>query len=398
MGRHLLVGLICSLVILVMAASAGQAAPAYSRVSMTVENGDVRDVLSSLAAVGRVNIVVDESVKGKISLSLNNVGLLDALDMVVKTRGFAYQVMPDGTIVVAEAKTLLAGYGMVTVFPLKYAVATEVKKAVAGVVPDDRLKVIESTNTLVHFGSPSEAATLYNAVNSLDVPGRQVTIEAQVVQIKKTVGDSFGIDWSWAPGPQQSAATGTENYENLGAIRFGRAPDGKPYEFRYSAKINALVSHGDAKVLAKPRVSTISGKEAKILVGDKIPVQSQTTTNGTTSTTITYVDTGIRLVYTPIVSPEGQIQAHLLAEVSEPSAALGGTNYQISTRTAETDVIMKDGETLVIGGLINSKTTHDRNQVPILSQVPILGALFKSSTTTKEDTEIVVFLTATIMK
>lgn len=371
-------------------------APANPRISMNIQNAEVKDVLTSLAATGGVNMIVDETVKGKISLSLYNTPLDEAIDMVVKARGLNYQKMADGTIVVAEAKTLLAGFGAVTVLPLKYAIAAEAKKALAGVVADERLKVDESSNSLVHFGPPSEAALVRAAVEGLDIPYKQVTLEAQVLEVKKTASKDFGVEWSWAQGPMQSGATGDENYENRGAIRFGRAPDGKPYEFRFQAKINALVAKGDAKVLAKPRISTITGKEAKILIGDKIPVQKEVIVDGKSQVSIDYVDTGIRLVYTPIVSPDGMVRAHLLTEVSEPLPALGGTNYQIRTRTAETDLRMADGETLVIGGLINSQNTRSRGKVPVLGDIPILGAFFKNSSNSNEETEIVVVLTARI--
>ncbi|MDR3588881.1 MAG: secretin N-terminal domain-containing protein [Negativicutes bacterium] len=367
-------------------------------VSMTVQNAEVRDILTSLAVLGGVNMVVDESVKGKISVSFTDTPFDQAVEMIVRTRGLSYQKMADGTIIVAEAKTMLAGFGSPEVIPLKYALATDLKKALSGVVAEERLRVDEASNALVYFGSPFEVAQLRAAVTSLDIPCKQVSIEAQVVEINKTASKNIGFNWTFAPAPLQSGATGDDKFENKGAIRFGKAPDGQPYQFRYQAQLNALVEHGDAKVLAKPRVSTISGKEAKILIGDKIPVQSQTTTNGTTSTTVTYVDTGIRLVYTPVVSPDGVVRAHLLTEVSQPLPALGNTNYEIQTRTAETDFRMVDGETIAIGGLISKKSNSTRDKVPFLGDLPLVGGIFKNINSSDQDSEIMVFLTVKVLK
>jgi len=190
----------------------------------------------------------------------------------------------------------------------------------------------------------------------------------------------------------------TTDFENYGAITFGKAVDGSPYQLRFKAQLNALISNGNGKVLAKPKISTLSGKEGRILIGDKIPVESQSSSNGTTSTSVTYVDTGIKLVYTPVIGPDGLVRAHILAEVSTPSAALGNTNYKISTRTAETDMVMKDGEPVVIGGLINTVVTHTRNKVPILGDIPLLGFLFRDSSDSSTETEVVIILTATINK
>jgi type IV pilus assembly protein PilQ len=367
-------------------------------VTLNVQDTEVRDILAAIAAVDGVNIILDETVKGKISLSISNMPLDEALNLVVKTRGFTYQRMPDGTIVVAEGKTLLAGFGSVTVFPVKYAVAADLKKVLAGTVAEERLKVDDASNSLVFFGPPAEAEQVSATLANLDIPCKQVTIEAQVLEISKSDSKNLGFNWSFAPGPVQSGSTATTDLTNYGAISFGRAPDGNPYQFRFQAQLNALVAKGNAKVLAKPKISTISGKEAKILIGDKVPVQSQTISNGTTSTTVTYIDTGIKLIYTPVIGPDGMVRAHILAEVSTPSAALGGTNYKVATRTAETDMVMTDGQPIAIGGLISSTMSHAGTKVPILGDLPLIGSLFKNTDHRNEETEIVVILTAKINK
>ncbi|MBP2653907.1 MAG: pilQ [Firmicutes bacterium] len=389
---------IISLVVMALLFVNGVCLASDSPVTLNVENAEVRDILAAIAAVDGVNIIVDETVKGKISLNITDMPLDEALNLVVKTRGYTCQRMPNGAIVVADPKTLLTGFGSVTVFPLKYSVAADVKKMLTGAIGDERLKADDATNTLVFFGSPAEAAAVRTAIENLDVPAKQVTIEAQVIEINKSDSKNLGFEWSFAPGPVQSGSTSTTDLSNYGAISFGRAPDGNPYQFRFQSQINALVSKGNAKVLAKPKISTISGKEAKILIGDKVPVQSQTTSSGVTSTTVSYVDTGIKLVYTPVVSPDGRVRAHLLAEVSTPSAALGGTNYKISTRTAETDLVMVDGETMAIGGLMSSTVSHTRTKVPVLGDLPFVGTFFKNSNSSNEETEIVVILTAKVNK
>ncbi|MBP2653920.1 MAG: pilQ [Firmicutes bacterium] len=390
----------CGIIGLVMmtVCYSGVTQAAEQLVTLNVSNAEVRDILAAIAAVNGVNIIVDETVKGKMSLNISDMPLDEALNLVVKTRGYTYQRMPDGAIVVAEAKTLLTGFGSVEVFSLKYAVAADLKKMLAGVVAEERLKADDATNTLVFFGPPTEAEKVREVIDRLDIPQKQVTIEAQVLEINKSASKSLGFEWSFAPGPVQSGSTSTTDLTNYGAISFGRAPDGNPYQFRYQAQLNALVSKGNAKVLAKPKISTISGKEAKILIGDKVPVQATTTSGGVSSTSVTYVDTGIKLVYTPVISSDGMVRAHLLAEVSTPSAALGGTNYKIATRTAETDLVMADGETMAIGGLMSSTVSHTGKKVPILGDLPLIGSVFKNVDDSTEETEIVVILTAKISK
>lgn len=396
-----------------------QVQAAAPMVNMTVTNAEVRDVLTALASVGQVSIVADDSVTGKVTIQLQNIPFETALELVTKTKGLTYQRIGE-VIVVAAADKMSKSFGTIQIIKLNYANAEEVRKSLSVVVPDDRLKVDTATNSLVFMGSPGETEQIRTSLKELDIPFQQVSLEAQVVAMNKNASKDLGVDWSWSETPTypeyepadttttvnsdgsttvttSSHATYTRT-EHSGTIRFGRSPLGIPYEFYYKAKISALISNGNAQILAKPKITAINGKEAKILIGDRIPVLSEKTENGKTTSTIEYIDAGIKLNFTPQINADGQITAKVHTEVSTPTLVPEMKAYRITTREAETEVRMKDGETMVIGGLIGGEESGGKNKVPFLGDLPILGKLFQSTHTSKSETEVVIFLTAQIVK
>lgn len=398
-------------------------------VTMNVTDGQARDVLTALAGIAQVSIIVDDGggaagdsgkggrdSAGRITMTLTDVPFDQALDMVTRAAGLAYQRAGD-VIIVAPPERLSQGFGAVRVFKLQFASAAELAKTAALAVPEAHLKADGATNSLVASGTAQQLAAVQDLVAKLDQAYPQVMLEAQVTAVNKSAMKNLGIEWNWAGVPanvQHDVTTNTSDIntgagtqygtaqterELPGVIQFGRTPEGYPYEFNFQAKINALLARGDAKLLARPRITTIDGREAKILIGERVPVQTETTdSTGHTSTTTEYVDAGIKLTFTPRVNGDGQITARVRTEVSDAALVPDIKAYKINTREAETDVRLKDGETMVIGGLIRSDETGTVTKVPFLGDLPLLGGLFRSSTKTNNETEVVIFLTPHIVK
>lgn len=419
------------------------------QVNMNVNNGEVRDVLTALAEVGKVNMVLDDSVQGTITIQLNNIPYDTALALICKTKGLTYQLV-DNVIVVGRANQIGRGFGSLHIFKLKFINPDSVKDTVLSIlfgekkgqkeVKDegssvalskvnlqkgttaavsstsgemfsekstqlDRLTIDYETNSLVLFGTEEEATKIQKLLDELDVPYQQVSLEAEVVAISKDKTKDLGIEWSWEATPQYAKRTKDNDGDitvtrpnNKGVIQFGRNSEGYPYEFYYQATINALISNGNAKVLAKPKVIAINGKKAQILIGDRIPVLIDKVLNGEKTTTIEYVDAGIKLIYVPRINTEGLITVDVRTEVSSPTLVSEMKAYKITTREAETTVRLKDGETVVIGGLIGATDSETRKSVPFLSDLPIVGNLFKNFNKSKTETEVVIFLTPRIVK
>ena len=146
-------------------------------------------------------------------------------------------------------------------------------------------------------------------------------------------------------------------------------------------------------MLATPSLVTIPGKEASIFIGSHIPVVTEKHNNGESTYSTEYVDAGIKLTYTPVVSRDGYITSSVHTEVSTPTLISELKNYRINSRTADTNVRMRNGETLVIGGLISEEEQKQLQQIPFLSKIPLLGTLFKNHYHRKSKTEVIMLLT-----
>ena len=410
-------------------------------VTMTVVDADVRDVLTGLASIGRVNVVVDDSVTGRISVDFKGIPFDNALELVTKAKGLS-MYRNGGIIVFASQEKMEKGFGQVKVFTLKYARADHVKNIIVGGGKSDSEFAVEnpgaastsdagtlkataggatassantagikglvintdaSTNSIIAFGTPEQLEKVQLLLKEVDVPYQQILLEAQVINLSKKGSESLGIDWTWSQFPisnTTSSSTTTTSFP-IAVIKGG---DGLSYNFGFTAQLNALINNGEGKILARPNVMTFNGNKATIFIGDQLPIVTPSTTAGTTTNTTSYKNAGITLSYVPRINEDENITASVFVEVSTPTLVSLGTGttsvqaWQITTRSAQTNVRMKDGATLVIGGLISSTDIRNLNKVPILGDLPILGKFFQSITKSKNETEVVIFLKAKIVK
>ena len=246
---------------------------------------------------------------------------------------------------------------------------------------------------------------------------------AKIVAVQKDASKDLGVEWRWSALPQYPESRVVYEYEyaddettrrrrtsrreferefegsdNIpGIIRFGKGPEGYPYEFYYETKINALITDGKAKILSQPNITTLNGKEAVINIGGSVPVPTLSTTNSTVTTSIQYKDAGIILKYTPRAGDDGYITADVHTEVSSPLYVESLKAYRFQERSADTTVRLRNNETMVIGGLIGEEESKSFSKVPFLGDLPILGAFFRNNRKSKSESELVIFLTAKIL-
>jgi len=358
---------------------------ANAPISLTVQNGNVRDVLNAIAAISGYSIVVGEKVTGNITVDLHNVDFDTAMDVIARANELSYTRYGDNTVLVTTNDNA-EETGPLQVFKLQYANAEELSEQLDDMLEDGEIAYDAVTNSLLVTGSSNDINRIRDAVRALDVCTKQVTVEAKVIAISRNDDEDLGLNWSWTEDPvAQSGVT----YSGGGKFSFTHA-----FGTSISATMNALFSQGRGKILASPNMLTIPGKEASILIGDSIPVVTTTTINGETSTTTQYIDAGIRLVYTPILSDGGIITSEVRTEVNTVSTNyMVNGNYSIQNRTAEATVRMRDGETLVLGGLLDEEESKSLSEVPLLSKIPILGELFKFRSKTKQKVEVIILLT-----
>ena len=363
---------------------------AAANISLTINNGELKDVLHALAQVSSKNILVDDSVQGRLSLDLQNIPWEKALELIARAKGLAYREEENLIMVTAAAK-LSSTWQDIGLYRLSYCSAQDLQPTLRELYPKQRLVADIENNLLLFQGTPQEQRQMQKLLTQLDIPTRQVTLEAKLLAINTEAAKNAGLTWQWDKIPQKphSGDTSSQEEDYDGNFNFWHG-----YAFKFNATLNALLAQGKAKLLATPSIITIPGREASIFIGDHIPVQTEKHDQGGSYTTTEYLDAGIKLTYTPIVSEDGKmVTANVHTEVSTPTLISEMLNYKITSRMATTNVRMLSGETLVIGGLINEEEQKSLQQVPLLSKIPLLGELFKNRTRRKAKTEVVMLLT-----
>ena len=405
---------------------------AAAPVTIDVTGGDVRSVLLAVARMANLPLIIDDAVTGSVTAHLTGEGE-EVLRLIAAARGI--HIERHGAVFLALSADARTENRRVHSYTVRYADPEELahavnlsltgegKRAIVSKNNEERLNegsdsdtqrrvlVDRATNTLLFYGTESEALSVREIISALDVAPQQVSLEARVIAISKQAAKELGVDWSWSSIPQYpKTERGTDGHWQVGErntgmggtnipgiIRFGRGPEGVPFEFYYSAAIRALITDGRAKMLARPNITTVQGYEALINIGAEVPVPRTTTSNTVTTTGIDYREAGIILRYTPRVTADGNIVARVHTEVSTPVYVEDLKAYRFQKRSADTTVRLKDGETMVIGGLIDSDESRALSKIPFLGDIPILGAFFRSVRTSKTETELMIFLTAHVL-
>lgn len=405
---------------------------AAAPVTIDVTGGDVRSVLLAVARMANLPLIIDDAVTGSVTAHLTGEGE-EVLRLIAAARGI--HIERHGAVFLALSADARTENRRVHSYTVRYADPEELahavnlsltgegKRAIVSKNNEERLNegsdsdtqrrvlVDRATNTLLFYGTESEALSVREIISALDVAPQQVSLEARVIAISKQAAKELGVDWSWSSIPQYPKTergtdghwqvgernTGMGGTNTPGIIRFGRGPEGVPFEFYYSAAIRALITDGRAKMLARPNITTVQGHEALINIGAEVPVPRVVNANSVTTTGIDYREAGIILRYTPRVTEDGNIVARVHTEVSTPVYVEDLKAYRFQKRSADTTVRLKDGETMVIGGLIDSDESRSLSKIPFLGDIPILGAFFRSVRTSKTETELMIFLTAHVL-
>jgi len=261
---------------------------------------------------------------------------------------------------------------------------------------------------LVLRGEPSRLDSAMRLLQSIDLKPQQLYVEVQVVEADPKVEENVGFDWSWSPlqffekpaGTGISAGDSTTGLRNLGSTvtRPGNLGSWSRAPLSFSALLTSKVTRGEARMLANPKVGVTDNDGASIFIGDTIRAQvAQATGLGTQTIQIEEFPVGIILLIHPRINADGNITMHVNPVVSTVTDIINGLP-QTSSREAETTLIVKDGETIVLGGLIQDSYSKVVTEVPFLSKLPIIGELFKNRSKSKKRTDVIITITPHIMK
>jgi len=406
-------------------------------ITLEYVDADIQDVLQVMAIRSGVNIIYGPDVTGTVTVSLKNVPFDQAFNTILALKGLTTLQVGDNILRVLTPAALTderqKEITYTKIFPLNYAAASTVQSQVTNVLSARELKGIitvdDRTNSLIVTASQEGLDAVEKLLKELDVKPQQVMIEAKVVDVNLSDLTELGVSWSYENiatkadggtltqdktytiGPidveRKISETGVGRTEATGAKLVGPVPaSGGIFSFGFitnrevfNAQLAALATQGKMKVLSNPKVTTINNKEAKILVGEKVPYKTTTIGQGGVSQeSWQFLDAGIQLSVKPTISPDGWITMDVKPVVSVPLAAAGGQAPTVRTRETSVTVMVKDMDTLVIGGLISDSDMDSISKIPLLGDLPILGYLFKYKSKQKTRTELLVFITPKILK
>lgn len=392
---------------------AGRSNAASARlVTLDAEDAYLPSVLKILAEKGNLNIITGPGVTaGRLSIHMKDVPVDQAVNLVVRAAGLAYERIGN-SILVAEPRALEKETGLSSyVVDLKYADANDVKNALKNL--SATIEVDRGGNRLIVVTSPRVISEIEQIVSIMDAPAKQVMLEARIVEVSTDDAKRLGIDWDllnrqgFIIVEGTPAASAPEVLPNLMPYVRGRPGTGT-LELSRQAKafqvaIDALIRDGNARVLANPKIATLNGREASILIGNRIPfvVTGTTFAGGGAAQTqqIQREEVGIKLRITPLINADGYITTTIDPEVSSVISFRGENSDLpvVATRQASTTVRLKDGNSVIIGGLLSEEKTTTVVKVPILGQIPGLGLLFQHHVVTSTKKDLVIEVTPRIL-
>jgi type IV pilus assembly protein PilQ len=382
------------------------------KVSLDYQDATLLTVLRTLGYSYDLNLVITSKVAGNITITLKDVPLHEALKAILEVNGYMYLIK--GNLIYITPGPGVEGLDQETIsISLKYLSADEAERLLTKVISSrGDIQINQTTNSLVITDYTSNLKKVQDVLMDIDQPPVQVLIESKIMDIQSKFYENLGTTTTvtYDPNGEKAGlfkrATGFD--ENLSYTSTLPGPSSNLSGGQMtltttlksattSVTLDALVQENKARLLASPSITTLNGKEARIIIGEKFPFKEKTqTTTGTTETT-RFIDVGTTLKVTPMVSPDGWITMKVHPEVSSVSSALDA-GPRITTREADAVIRVRDGQTIIIGGLINRKDDKTTGGIPLLKDLPVLGSLFSKRSEDKENTELTVFITPYIIK
>jgi|TARA_B100000965_G_scaffold355143_1_gene332308 type IV pilus assembly protein PilQ len=398
------------------------------KLSLNFQDIEVRSVLQLIADFTDLNLVASDTVQGSITLRLQNVPWDQALDLVLKTKGLDKRqignvllVAPAEEIAARERQELESQKQIAELAPLRreliqvnYAKASDIAQLFASVTSADAdsqrgsLTVDERTNSIIALETQEKLDELRRIVTQLDIPVRQVMIEARIVEASVGFDKALGVNWSGefslgdsdkyrVYGDDGLASTVSTPFVDMGVvgatsgIGIGFVTDNTILDLQLSA----MESTGNGEIISQPKVVTSDKETAKILKGSEIPYQEASSSGATTTA---FAEAVLSLEVTPQITPDNQVIMEVIVTKDEPDFTneVNGVPT-IRKNEVNANILVADGETIVIGGVFSSDTQTSQEKVPFLGDLPILGKAFRRDVTAESKSELLIFLTPRII-
>lgn len=407
-------------------------------ISLDFQDVPVRQVLQIIAQVNGFNLVTTDTVSGNVTISLSAVPWDQALDMILKIRGLDKRlegnillIAPSEELSARETQALQSAQNVQNLTELKaaniainYAKAIELAKILKSVdggilSPRGTVSVDERTNTLLIRDTQASIDEARRTIDALDIPVRQVLIESRMVTVRENAGEQLGVRWGFTGNSQDGSVSGSlagSDIANRGQVpelitdrlnvnlpvtnaagrigfQIASLLDGNILDL----ELSALESENKGEIIASPRITVANQQEAYIEQGTEIPYV-QATSSGATS--VEFKKAVLSLRVTPHITPDDRIILNLVVTQDtrgETVSTSTGPAVAIDTQEISTQVLVENGETIVLGGIFQQISTNDESKVPLFGDLPIVGKLFSSTSRIEEKRELLIFVTPKII-
>jgi type IV pilus assembly protein PilQ len=391
---------------------------------LSLKDADIKDVLRTFAQLTGLNIAVDPQVTGTVTVDFVDVPWDQALDLILRQNGLMYtlegNVMRVGQIdrltQEAAAAKKLADQDRLNVplttlsFKLSYARAADVASLLKDVASERARIIVDSrTNQLIISEIPQYLQTMRNLIDTVDIPNRQVVIEARIVETTKLFSRQWGFSWGFdgVLDPALGNGTGLVFPNRIGytggpfSFTGGAAPilgfslTDVLGAFNLDFALHAAEAENLVRVVSAPRLTTQDNNSAEIQSGVQIPYQTRVNF----TTTVTYIDATLRLSVLPQITEAGTVIMDIALQKTTPGDPIeGSAGTPLNTRQARTRLMVRDGGTAIIGGIYQSSDTTGQSRIPVLHQIPVLGNLFRSNSVRSTHDELLIFITPRIVR
>jgi general secretion pathway protein D len=386
------------------------------KVTLQLRDAPTKMVFEVLQRESGINFILDKDVKSdtKTSLFVQDVPVEAAIDLVLEQNQLAREILSGNMVLIypnTAAKQKEYEQQMVRTFYLTNAAPKDVESALKTVLGAKTLFIDERSSVVVIRDTPDAVRMAEKIVASLDIAEPEVMLEIEVLEISRSRVQDLGIQYptgmTFTATPVSAASGATTGAAGLVLSDLSHQNSNTIGISSVSATVNAMKQAGVANTLASPRIRARNKEKAKILIGSREPVITNSVTpvaSGTPVVTgsVQYLDVGLTLEVQPTVYLDGDVGVKINLEVSsilkQVTTASGTVAYEIGTRNANTLLRLKDGETQILAGLIQDSDTRNFNSIPGLGDIPILGKLFGSSHTDREKSEVVLSVTPRIIR
>jgi type II secretory pathway component GspD/PulD (secretin) len=365
------------------------------RADYNFRSAPIEEVFDMLSRTEKVNIILTKGVTGHVTLTLYSATLKEAIEAIARAAGYAVEMVNGDYIVKVKAPEPEPPVAtQIRTLKVQYSDTRQIAEILTKYASrHGKITPLIGRKVIVVEDQPAHVERIEKLLEQLDVRPKQVMIEAKILEVTLDESEQYGVDWKRIFG---SATAGTSGFAS------GSAEAPRPGFFfsllnsRLELFLSALATKGRVRTLATPKLLALENQEAKAVIGDSTGYKVTTTINLVTTESVQFLESGVILKVIPSVDQRGRVMLKVHPEVSSATLSLGIPSKKSTEVT--TELICEDGQSIFIGGLIKSGTTQQRDAVPLLGNIPVLGYLFSNTTQTVSASETVVIITPHVMK